>query len=164
MRTLTLRLPWPPSVNHYYGRAKSGHTYLKEAGRLYRKKAAAEFARLGWPRLEGAVRVRLVLSPPDRRKRDIDNIRKAIYDALSDRKHRRVVVHRGVIADDAAIREDEAVFAEAGEGMVEIHITEIGENNGWEKEAKIRNDPCRRQPGDSRRTDGGASEGRDRGH
>lgn len=120
MRTLSLRLPWPPSVNHYYGHTKSGRVYLKEAGKLYRRKAAVEFARLGWPHLAGPVRVRLILSPPDRRKRDIDNIRKALYDALSNRKG-----HRGIISDDANIREDSAVFTESGEGVVEIVITEI---------------------------------------
>lgn len=120
MKTVTIRLPWPPSVNHYYGRSKNGHVYLKEAGRLYRRKAATEFARLGWPRLEGKVRVHLVLSPPDQRKRDIDNIRKAVYDALSDRKG-----HWGIIADDADIVADGAEFAVSGEGMVAISLTTI---------------------------------------
>ena len=120
MKTIAVRLPWPPTVNHYYGRSKSGHVFLKEPGRLYRKKAAVEFARLGWPRLEGPVSVKLLLSPPDRRKRDIDNVRKAVYDAISDRKG-----HRGIIADDADIRSDEACFNDSIEGMVEITISEI---------------------------------------
>lgn len=120
MRTLTLRLPWPPSVNHYYGRTKSGRVYLKEAGRLYRRKAAVELARLGWPRLSGAVRVHLLLSAPDRRRRDIDNIRKAVYDAISDRKG-----HIGVIADDADIKEDSAEFVETGESVVVVRICEM---------------------------------------
>jgi crossover junction endodeoxyribonuclease RusA len=125
MRTLALRLPWPPTVNHYYGRTRIGRVYLKKAGRLYRREAAAEFARLGWPRLEGPVGVHMILSPPDRRKRDIDNINKAIYDALSDRRHKGVVIHRGVIPDDANIKKSSSEFAEAGEGLVEIVIHEL---------------------------------------
>lgn len=124
MKSVSIRLPWPPSVNHYYGRdRKSGHVFLKEAGRLYRAKAGSEFARLGWPRLNGRVRVNLILIPPDARRRDIDNIRKAVYDAISDRRG-----HRGIIADDADIREDAAAFADpdGAAGGVHITITEIG--------------------------------------
>lgn len=120
VKSLTLRLSWPPTVNHYYGRRKNGQVFLKEAGRLYRRKAAVEFARLGWPRLEGKVSVHLVLVPPNRLRRDIDNIRKAVYDALSDRRG-----HTGVIADDSLIVKDAAEFAEPGEGIVEIRIVEL---------------------------------------
>jgi len=121
MKTISLTLPWPPSVNHYYGRSKSGNVYLKEAGRMYRKNAAVEFARLGWPRIDGFVRVDIIASPPDRRRRDIDNIRKAAYDAISDRKG-----HTGVIADDVHIQADSAVMAEPGEGVIHISITSLG--------------------------------------
>ena len=120
MKTVSLRLPWPPTVNHYYGRSSNGRVYLKDAGRLYRRKAAVEFARLGCPRLEGPVSVSLILIPPDKRKRDIDNIRKAVYDAISDRRG-----HRGIIADDADIRSDCAIFADPGEGEIRITIMEI---------------------------------------
>ncbi len=123
VKTITLRLPWPPSVNHYYGRSKFG-VFLKDPGRLYRKKASVEFAKMGWPRLDGPVHVHLILTPPDRRQRDIDNVRKALYDAISDRHHRRVRVHQGVIPDDANIKADSAEFTEPGEGMVEIRISE----------------------------------------
>lgn len=125
MRTLSLRLPWPPSVNHYYGRTQTGRVYLKSAGRLYRRNAAVEFARLGWPRIDGPVRVHLLLYPPDRRKRDIDNIRKAVYDALSDRKYKKAIVHFGVLPDDANIKEDGAEFVDAYDGMIDIRITEL---------------------------------------
>jgi Holliday junction resolvase len=128
MRSLSFRLPWPPSVNHYYGRRHQGGVYLKEAGRLFRRHAAAEFSRLGWPRLSGNVRVTLLLAPPDRRTRDIDNIRKAVYDAISDRKKRAAVIHHGVIADDKFIVEDEAQFVDAEESFVHITITELEKN------------------------------------
>lgn len=137
-RTLSLTLPWPPSVNHYYGR-RGRHVYLKPEGKLYRRKAAVEFARLRWPRLNGAVEVHLILTPPDNRRRDIDNIRKAVYDALSDRAG-----HVGVIMDDALIKADSAEFGEpeGKEGWVEIHITEMEKNNeekvGWRRSGNNR--------------------------
>ncbi len=124
MNTLSFQLPWPPSINHYYGRAQR-HVFLKEAGRLYRAKAGVEFARLGWPRINGHVRVHLLLSPPDRRVRDIDNIRKAVYDAISDRRKGKALLHRGIIPDDANIRADAAEFIEPGESFVHVTITQI---------------------------------------
>lgn len=123
MNTVSFRLPWPPSVNHYYGRSRTGHVFLKTEGRLYRGKARVEFARLGCPRLEGPVKVRLLLSPPDRRVRDIDNIRKAVYDAISDRRKGKAVIHQGIIPDDADIRSDEAEFVEIGGSFVHVTIT-----------------------------------------
>lgn len=135
MDTVSFRLPWPPSVNHYYGRMKSGQVFLKEAGRLYRANARVEFARLGWPRIDGAVRVHLLLSAPDRRVRDIDNIRKAVYDAISDRRKGKVIVHQGIIPDDANIRADSAEFIDPGEGLVHVTITKItGEHHEQKKE------------------------------
>lgn len=125
MRSISFRLPWPPSINHYYGRRRQGGVYLKERGRLYRKKASLEFARLDWPRLFGKVQVSLLLSPPDRRTRDIDNIRKAIYDAISDRKKRNAVIHHGVIPDDKFIVRDNAEFLDTVEGYVDVTITEL---------------------------------------
>lgn len=89
---------------------------------MYRRQAAVEFARLGWPRLAGPVDVSLFLFPPDCRKRDIDNVRKAVYDALSDRQE-----HTGVIADDSLIKSDRAEFVAHGdgdgEGWIEITIS-----------------------------------------
>jgi len=29
-------LPYPPTINHYYGRSKQGHVFIKPRGKLYR--------------------------------------------------------------------------------------------------------------------------------
>jgi crossover junction endodeoxyribonuclease RusA len=114
MNTITIRLPWPPSVNHYYGRSRRGRVFLKPAGRMYRKRVASILGRMGNPRLDGFVSIHLLAAPPDRRRRDLDNIRKAAWDALSDRPG-----HRGVIADDALIRKDSAEFTSPdGDGWI----------------------------------------------
>ena len=126
MRTLSFRLSWPPSINHYYGRRRQGGVFLTERARRYRQLAAVEFARLGWPRMDGAVKVTLLLCPPDRRVRDIDNPRKGIYDAISDRRG-----HRGIIPDDRHIKGDEASFIDVepgGEGWVRVTITQQGDS------------------------------------
>ena len=37
MIDLHLVLPYPPSINSYYGRTRTGQVYIKEKGRDYRK-------------------------------------------------------------------------------------------------------------------------------
>jgi crossover junction endodeoxyribonuclease RusA len=125
MDTITLRLPWPPSVNHYYGRSRQGRVFLKEPGRMYRRRVAAILAGLGWPRIDGPVRVGILAAPPDRRRRDLDNINKSAWDSLSDRRG-----HHGVIADDALIRENSAAFTDSdpeGDGYLLVTITKLKE-------------------------------------
>ncbi len=102
---VTLSLPWPPSVNHYWR-----HTGLKvvtsKAGREYRK-AVSGIVTEAWCRDEayemyGRLSVTVVASPPDRRARDLDNILKSLLDALehaglyrSDSQIDRLLVVRG---------------------------------------------------------------------
>lgn len=79
---MTLELPWPPSVNTYWRRA--GHRmHISHQGREYRGNVAAACAMQATDRL-GAARVRLTITahPPDRRRRDLDNLNKAVLDAL----------------------------------------------------------------------------------
>jgi len=105
-----LRLPFPPSVNGYWERAsafgKGGRRVpamrIGKRGRQYRTAVmAAVNAEMFRRRLRGFVnderlRIDIVLSPPDRRRRDIDNYNKALWDAL---------VHAGLFADDSQIDE-----------------------------------------------------------
>lgn len=69
---------------------------------------------------DGRVSVRLILSPPDRRVRDIDNVRKAIYDAISDRRG-----HKGIITDDADIKTDSAFMIAPGDGEITVYISQL---------------------------------------
>ncbi len=67
-----LILPYPPSVN-------STQSSIDE----YRKEVYACWLRAGCPRLYDAESwVRITVYPPDRRKRDLDNILKRLLDAL----------------------------------------------------------------------------------
>lgn len=79
---IALTLPWPPSVNRIWRHWK-GRTLLSREGRQYRLDVAACVAQA---RLQGfgrrSVKVVAVAYLPDNRRRDIDNIQKAAFDAL----------------------------------------------------------------------------------
>ena len=80
---IKLTLPWPPSINHakHFWR---GRVVTSKAAVAYRKAVADEVLQsyrgqsLGKARLE----VHVQAFPPDRRKRDLDNIQKVLIDAL----------------------------------------------------------------------------------
>lgn len=94
MRQLTL--PFPPSVNGYW-RSFRGRQILSKRAREYREEAvkAADFYGCTIAPLPLQLRVWLLLSPPDRRVRDIDNYSKGVLDALT---------HAKVWADDKQVR------------------------------------------------------------
>ena len=106
---ITLTLPFPPSVNGYW-RNINGRTLISAKGRAY-KKAVARLVQ--WhhvaKNLQGRLTVQVVLHPPDRRKRDIDNSMKALLDSmqaagvyLDDSQIDRLVIDRGEIKKGGA--------------------------------------------------------------
>lgn len=93
----TFEVPWPPSVNHLWRRGKNGGMYLSKAGREYRKEVFAVWAQQGKPKFSSRnLSVSIVASPPDNRRRDLDNVLKAVLDSL---------VACGCIRDDSDIGE-----------------------------------------------------------
>ena len=75
-----LELPWPPSVNGYWTPWR-GRMVLGPRGRAYRAEvlvATQGVAGVGSARLT----VLLVARPPDRRRRDLDNLAKAVLDGM----------------------------------------------------------------------------------
>lgn len=88
-------LPWPPSVNHYW-RNFRGRMVIGARGRAYRKAAIEAISDQAVPTdgIGGPLKVELVAFPPDRRRRDLDNLQKALLDS---------VVAAGVIEDDSHI-------------------------------------------------------------
>ena len=85
---LTLKLPWPPSVNRYWRHAaRGGHavTYVSRDGLAY-KAAVAEAVRWqasGHTPYSGQVAVRVDLYPPSKREYDADNRLKGLFDAFT---------------------------------------------------------------------------------
>lgn len=94
---ISFTLPYPPSVNHYW-KPFRGRMVIGKAGREYRTAALLEICAQNVPResLSGRLKVEMVIYNPDNRRRDLDNIQKALLDAL--------VVSR-VIEDDSNIDE-----------------------------------------------------------
>lgn len=97
MIPLVITLPYPPSINHYWRKWRN-RMVISTEGRLYRIRVGQLLMAAGNPTFEDAqVRVDLVAYRPDARRRDLDNIRKAVYDSLQ---------FAGVIDDDSQIVRD----------------------------------------------------------
>ena len=113
---IRLILPWPPSVNHYW-RRWNGRTIISREGRAYREHVARAIRTLGADRrLAGRLAMEMLLRPPDRRRRDIDNLSKALLDALQA---------AGVYEDDNQIRDLHLKMREVVPGgRVEVEIRE----------------------------------------
>ena len=90
---IELDLPLPPSVNHYYRRVGE-RTLISREGRRFRAGVLAHLATAGIGELSGPLRIEIEIYPPDRRRRDIDNVQKALLDALQ---------HGGAYEDDSQI-------------------------------------------------------------
>jgi crossover junction endodeoxyribonuclease RusA len=84
MKTVTLILPYPPSVNHMYGRTKYGGTFKTKKAKAFESDVRAMVIERGIRPFLGAVKVEVVAFFPDRRKRDVSNIEKCIGDALEE--------------------------------------------------------------------------------
>ncbi|MFP4137459.1 MAG: RusA family crossover junction endodeoxyribonuclease [Halomonas sp.] len=93
-----LDLPWPPSTNKYWRNPTvrgRGRTLISARGRAYRTEVAACALEQGVRRpYQGPLRLEIAAHPPDRRRRDLDNLLKATLDALA---------HAGVYLDDEQI-------------------------------------------------------------
>ena len=82
---IELHLPYPPSVNTYW-RHVGPRVLISAKGRAYRtavQAAVLEQTRRGPLRLSARLSVAILAYPPDRRARDLDNLPKAVLDALT---------------------------------------------------------------------------------
>ena len=113
----TLILPWPPSVNTYW-RQFRGRAILSKAGRQYRDVAVAAARAQHVPTLKGRLSVTLHVMPPDKRRRDLDNLPKGVLDALT---------HAEVYEDDSQIDDLHIIRGERHEGgAVVVKIRVLG--------------------------------------
>lgn len=93
---IVLKLPWAPSVNKYW-LTRGNRKFLSKRGREYKEDVYAIFleSKQRFNPLEffeSPLKIRLECIPPDRRKRDLDNLLKAILDALQN---------AGLVKDDS---------------------------------------------------------------
>ena len=89
----TYQLPYPPSANRIW-RTHKGRTLLSKNARDYRKAVTWCLRTAQAIRLEGRLSVEITVHPPDKRRRDIDNVVKPILDALQ---------YAGLYDDDSQI-------------------------------------------------------------
>ena len=113
---LELTMPWPPSVNRYW-RTFQGRMIISAEGRSYRKAVADQvMIQRGAKHYEGKLNVVIEAWRPDNRRRDLDNLLKAILDALT---------HAGVWVDDGLIVDLRIYWADSIGGMLKVKVSEV---------------------------------------
>ena len=90
---IEFQLPHPPSINHYWRRV-GPRTLISREGRRFRERVMAILAARRIEPLTGTLALEIEIHPPDNRRRDIDNVQKALLDALQ---------HGGAYADDSQV-------------------------------------------------------------
>ena len=116
---MEVTLPWPPTVNTYYRHVvigKAPRTLISESGRRYREVVKGLVATMAPKRLEGDLSVQIEAWFPDRRRRDLDNVLKALLDSLT---------HAGVWHDDSQVTDLRITKAPLIGGMVKVQIKEV---------------------------------------
>lgn len=124
-------LPFPPSVNHYWHttvRRKRGgvptiQRYISEAGKSFRANAIKQcvlFSRGTYP-VDGRIGCEVILAPPDKRKRDVDNYTKGVLDALEA---------AGVFLDDNQVKEIVVRMTEpVAPGMTRVRLWQLNDTD-----------------------------------
>lgn len=112
MNLIQYTLPWPPSVNNYWRRYKDRY-FISAKGQKYRKdihqlchEAANVF------RADDRLCVTIEAYPPDKRRRDLDNILKSLLDSMQ---------HAGLYDDDSQI--DKLSIVRMKELIGQIRVT-----------------------------------------
>lgn len=110
-KPIVLKLPYPPSVNRYWRRV-GNRTVLSREARRFRKRVTdawfvQKFVHGRNPLGSALVQVRMTVSPPDNRKRDLDNVLKAVLDGIAS---------AGIIDDDSQVRSLEVEFSDPVDG------------------------------------------------
>lgn len=112
-----IELPYPPSLNSYY-RTVKGRILISAEGRAYRKTVADYVMESrSSAAMAGRMAVEITVYPPDKRRRDLDNVAKCLLDSLTK---------AGVWRDDEQIdmlmiRRAHSVFG----GRVLVHACEV---------------------------------------
>jgi crossover junction endodeoxyribonuclease RusA len=115
MDLLKFELPYPPSINHYYLRTSSG-VMIGAKGRKYRHDVALLLSKYRDFYSDKRLHVVIDAYPPDKRKRDIDNILKCSIDSM---QHARLFYDDNQIDKLTVIRRHSIEF-----GRLEVSVSE----------------------------------------
>lgn len=127
---LEATLPYPPSVNHYWGHkvfknrygkslvqtyiTKDGTQYQKTAGEILKLSINPLYRKSGIFPLNGDLIVEERFWMPDHRKRDLDNVQKALWDTITKAR---------IWVDDSQVKDVRQSFAGVcKDGMTLIRI------------------------------------------
>jgi len=80
---MQLQLPWPPTVNSYYGGGTHGRRYVTHKGKAFCERVVDICEQHNVQQITHGVAVIARMHPPDKRKRDVDNYWKALLDAMT---------------------------------------------------------------------------------
>lgn len=90
---IKLEFPYPPSANHSYSYIH-GRPVLTQDARAYRHAVRKIIASQRLKPFMGPLAIRIDMFPPDQRRRDCDNVQKAVLDAMQ---------HGGMFWDDSQV-------------------------------------------------------------
>ena len=83
---IEIELGYPPSINHYWRRV-GARTLISREGRAYRLAVEECCLQRNVRPIDGPVSVEIIAHPPDRRRRDLDNICKSLLDSLEGKAY-----------------------------------------------------------------------------
>lgn len=98
-------LPYPPSVNNLFFNTGRGRSKT-DAYKAWQEAAGYAIVEQGRKRIRGLVALSIALVKPDKRKRDLSNVIKAIEDLL---------VSMSVIDDDSLVQRISIQWVDAGD-------------------------------------------------
>lgn len=109
---VTITLPFPPSVNRLY-RSFGGRSIKSKAYREWELAAAWAIKSQKPKTIKGPYKLTILLTPPDKRKRDLGNLEKAISDALQT---------AGVIENDHLCRSMTIAWGDRAKGTATVTV------------------------------------------
>lgn len=106
--------PWPPTANKYW-RHERGRHHISEKGVIYRRHVGTELMVSGYkPFGSDRILIHIEAHPPDKRRRDLDNLHKALLDSLQ---------YAGLFDDDSQIDSLHIIRAEVAPlGYVRVGV------------------------------------------
>lgn len=115
---MVIQLPWPPSSNTYW-RRNGGRYFISTKGQAYRLHVIKICLELGLANSfteDDRLSVSILAYPPDKRRRDLDNLFKGLMDSLQ---------HAKVFPDDSQIDELSIRRIESRFGMIEVTVEKL---------------------------------------